>query len=304
MSESNQSFVNSSFQAGTVRTLTVAREKSPFGFFLTDGRSDVLLHYTQKVGEIEIGAQIEVFLYHDSHDRLAATMHKPLITLGQIGRVKVADIHTRLGCFVDIGLDRHVLVPRSELPELSDFMPQIGDILFVLLTHDKQGRLLAKPAKERDLAPLVSAMPASWKNKWLQGVVYNPLQMGTFVLIEDELFPFAAIGMIHSSVRVRPLRMGEPVEVRVSFVREDGRANLSMRAVKQEAMDQDSQKILAVLQQRNGAMPYSDESPADIIMSKFQMSKSAFKRALGRLMKSGRIRQDRSWTYLKAEDEE
>jgi predicted RNA-binding protein (virulence factor B family) len=285
-------------KTGVIAHLEVAREKSPFGYFLTDGNADVLLHYSQIEGELVVGQSIDVFLYHDSEDRLAATMKKTHLTLGQIGKLEVVDIHPKLGCFMDIGLDRHVLLPRSELPELNSLHPQVGDRLFVMLTHDKQGRLLAKCAKEKELTALASPLPESWKNKWLTGIVYNPLQVGTFVVVEDSLFPFGAIGMIHASDRLRPLRLGEQVSVRVSFVREDGRANFSLREVKQQAMDDDATNILNFLQERDGSMPYSDETPAELIKEKFQMSKSAFKRALGKLMKQGLIRQDRSWTYL------
>ena len=285
--------------AGTVVTLTVAREKSPFGYFLNAGEGDVHPHYSQRVDEIEVGSQIEVFLYHDSEDRLAATMKKPLLTLGQVGRLRIADTHPKLGCFLEIGLDRHVLLPRSELPELVTLHPQIGDEVYVQLMNDKQGRLLAKSAKERELLPLSSPMPESWKDKWLSGYVYNPLKIGTFLVVEHEMLTFGAVGMVHESDCVRPLRLGEKVEVRVKFVREDGRAGLALRPVKEQAMDSDSEAIMAFLRGRSGGgMPYSDETPAEIISQKLGMSKSGFKRALGRLMKLRLVRQDRSWTYL------
>jgi hypothetical protein len=228
-------------------------------------------------------------------------MHKPLLLAGQIGKLRVADRHPKLGCFIDLGLDRHVLLPRSELPELEILHPQVDDLVYVLLTHDKQGRLLAKTAKERELTPLTSAIPSSWQNQWLEAIVYNPLKIGTFVIVEHELFPFGGIGMIHESDRIRPLRLGERVQVRVTFIREDGRANFSLRAQKEQALDKDADAILHMLRERGGSMPYSDESPAETIVQKFGMSKSAFKRALGRLMKAGLIRQDRSWTYLEEE---
>jgi predicted RNA-binding protein (virulence factor B family) len=291
-------------QAGTMRTLRVAREKSPFGFFLTDGTQDVLLHYSQRVGEMVVEQEVDVFLYHDSEDRLAATMRAPLLTLGQIGRLRVVDTNPRLGCFLDIGLDRHVLLPRSELPELPALHPHVDDEVYVQLTHDKQGRLLAKTAKEKELAPLAAALPEAWQLKWVHGRVYNPLQVGTFVLIESDVLGFGAIGMVHASERVRPLRLGEHVEVRITHVRPDGRANLSLRAQKEQAIDGDAEKILTYMRTRNGAMPYSDDAPAELIKERFQMSKSAFKRALGRLMKAGLVRQEQSWTYLQEREEQ
>ncbi len=94
-------------EAGVVRKLEVAREVSPHGFFLTDGEQDVLLHYSEKVGEVKPGDQVDVFIYHDTEDRLTATMKKPLLTLGEIALLEVADFHQRFGCFLEMGLGRN-----------------------------------------------------------------------------------------------------------------------------------------------------------------------------------------------------
>jgi hypothetical protein len=291
-------------EAGTVAKLTVAREVPPNGFFLTNGVRDVLLHYSEATEPIKPGDVVDVFLFHDTDDRLAATMKKPLIRLGEIGLLEVADVHPRLGCFLEIGLGRQLLLPASELPDAKELRPRPGDRVYVKLAHDRQGRMLAKPAGEKELAPLAVRAPQTWKNEWVDATVYKPLQMGTFVLCDAGVLGFGVIGMIHEQERTRPLRLGERVNVRVVFVREDGRVNLSMRPLKQVGREEDAERILAFLRERpNGAMPYSDETPADIIMAKFGISKSAFKRALGKLMKDGAIEQRGSWTHLKERQE-
>src|SRR5687768_6842834 len=104
-------------QAGTIVQLDIAREVSPNGYFLTSGTQDVLLHYSEVVGEVHTGDRVSVFLYHDSEDRLTASMREPKLLLGQLGLLEVADIHPRLGCFLEIGMPRQVLFPLSELPE-------------------------------------------------------------------------------------------------------------------------------------------------------------------------------------------
>ncbi|GIP35885.1 S1 RNA-binding domain-containing protein [Paenibacillus sp. J2TS4] len=289
-----------SLQAGTIVSLEVAREVSPYGFFLTDGDRDVLLHYTEKEGDIEPGQRIEVFLYYDTEDRLAATMKKPLLRLGEVALLEVADIHPRFGVFLDMGLGRQLLLPYRELPEMKELRPRIGDRVYVVMAHDRQGRLMAKLAGENELTPLVVRAPESWKNQWKTAIVYKPLQMGSFVIVEGGVLGFGVIGLIHSKERTRLLRVGESVEVRVIHIREDGRVNLSMRLPKEKSRVEDSDVILAYLQERpNGAMPYSDQTPADIISQRFNMSKSAFKRALGKLMKDGLIEQKENWTHLK-----
>ncbi len=288
-----------SLQAGTIQELLVDREVSPHGYFLRAGERDVLLHYSEKLGEIKPGDRIRVFLYHDTEDRLTATMREPKLLYGELGLLEVADVHPVLGCFLDIGLSRHVLMPQSELPEYPDVRPQVGDQVYAVLLTDKQGRLLAYPAGERDLEAHVFRAPAAWKNQQVEAIVYNPLKNAAFAICQGGVLGFGAFGMIHESERVRPLRMGETVQARVAHVREDGRVNLSMRPLKQQGRDEDAERLLAYLRERpNGAMPYSDETPADVIVQRFQISKSAFKRALGKLMKEGLIMQKGNWTHL------
>lgn len=286
--------------AGTVQKLQVAREVPPNGYFLTDGESDVLLHYSEIVGDRpKPGDEIEVFLFHDTEDRLASTMKRPLLTLGELARLKVADIHPRLGCFLEMGLGRQLLLPLSELPELIEYRPLVGDEVFVILSHDKAGRMIAKLAREEDLAKRVFRAPSSWNNQWVEGWVTKSLQMGSFVLVDGGVVGFGVYGFIASPDRTRALRLGERVSARVSFIREDGRVNLSMSQRKEVGRIEDADRILAFLKERpGGAMPYSDETPSDIIKQKFGISKSAFKRAVGKLMRDGIVTQQGSWTRL------
>ncbi|WP_068782175.1 S1 RNA-binding domain-containing protein [Paenibacillus sp. GM2] len=291
--------------AGTVVSLPVDREVSPFGYFLKSGDRDVLLHYSELTHSVKQGDTVDVFLFYDTEDRLAATMKRPMLTLGELALLEVADVHPRLGCFLEMGLGRQLLLPIRELPELRELHPQVGDKVYVIMEHDKQGRLKAKLAGEQELAPHAFHAPTSWNNQWLEAIVYKPLQMGTFVIVDGGVLGFGVIGMIHSSERARLLRLGERVQVRVTHVREDGRVNLSMSAPKEIGRNEDADKILAYLESRStGGMPYSDSTPPDLIKQKFGISKAAFKRAIGKLMKEGKVIQKESWTYLKSAEQE
>jgi predicted RNA-binding protein (virulence factor B family) len=292
-------------EAGMVVTLRIAKEVAPFGFFLTDEEQEVLLHYTQIVGQIEIDQMIDVYLYHDSQDRLSATMKHAFLKLGEVGLLEVVDIHPRFGSFLEMGLGRQLLLPFREQPEMKELRPIVGDKVYVVLSHDRQGRLIAKLAGEDELVPKAFHAPTAWKNQWVTARVYKPLQLGTFVVCEGGILGgFGAIGMIHSTERTELLRLGQQVQVRVIFVREDGRANLSMRPLKEIGRDEDADMILEYLKtQPNQAMPYSDETSVEIIFEKFNISKSAFKRALGKLMRNGLIVQKENWTHLKQAEE-
>ncbi|GGI43596.1 hypothetical protein GCM10008018_02910 [Paenibacillus marchantiophytorum] len=291
-------------EAGSLVTLEVAREVPPNGYFLSDGYQDVLLPYAEIVGKIKPGDQVEAFLFHDTQDRLMATLKRPLIQMGEVGLLEVVDIHPRFGYFLEMGLGRNLLLPYRNVPELEELRPLVGDKVFATLAHDRQGRLIAKLALEEDLAPLCVRAPSSWSNQWVKGRVYRPLQIGTFVICEAGVLGYGVIGLIAAPERTRLLRVGELVDLRVAFVREeDGRVNLSMRLAKEKGRDEDADKILSVLRERPGnAMPFSDKSSADIIKDRFGLSKAAFKRALGKLMKDGLIYQEEDWTYLKPEE--
>ena len=128
----------------------------------------------------------------------------------------------------------------------------------------------------------------------VQGAVYNYTDSGAFMFSDDRYIVFLA----NKEMAVRP-RVGERITARVTYVRPDGRLNASLREVKEKAIVTDSEKILEFLENRKGRMPYTDRSSPEVIRSKFQISKAAFKRALGRLIKEGRIEEKDGWTFLK-----
>jgi len=285
-------------QAGTMERLKVERT-APFGYFLSDGKTDVLLHRNEADREYLIGEEIEVFLYHDHQDRLSATCKKPKLLSGEAGWLEVTDVVHRLGVFLHNGVQKEVLLPRSELPAHKERWPQKGAILFVKLSHDRQGRILAELGSDKDLLPFVKEADMKLHHKELTGRVYNITKHGAFIYTEE-----GYLGLIHHDEMTHPLALGMHVSARVTHVREDGRLNLSMRPSKEISYSIDAETILTYLKQRGGRMPYSDKTDSEVIRLKFQMSKSAFKRALGKLMKEGRIEQKEGWTSLIHREEE
>jgi predicted RNA-binding protein (virulence factor B family) len=279
-------------QAGMIITMTVARETDA-GYFLKDKEDEVFLHRNEAKGRLNVGEKVEVFLYHDHENRLAATMEMPIVRLGEYGWLEVVEVSPRMGVFLHNGIQKDLLLFVDDLPKRHEEWPRIGDRLLVTLKRDKHGRLLAKPVTEEEIH--VFAVPAGSEmfNKWVEGTVYNVIQAGAFLFTEDEHVLF-----IHRDEMTEPLRLGQTVRCRVSYVREDGRLNGSMRARKEVQYEEDADKLLRYLIDRGGAMPYTDDTPADIIREKFGMSKAAFKRALGKLMKERKIEQEEGWTTV------
>ncbi|WP_226670633.1 S1 RNA-binding domain-containing protein [Metabacillus litoralis] len=278
---------------GTFETLTID-EKVDYGYFLTDGHERVLLHNNEVTEEIKVGEEIEVFFGVDSQDRLYATMKKPLITEDTYGWVEVVDVVEDMGAFVYFGLSKDGLVAQDHLPFLREVWPNVGDRLYCTLKVSHNGKFFVRPATEEIVEPLFKDADRSLFNKEITGTVYRMIIAGSFIITEE-----GYKGFIHSSQRQVEPRLGEKVTGRVIDVKEDGTINVSLLPRKHEALSGDAERIYAYMQERGGAMPFTDKSDPDDIKERFDLSKAAFKRALGHLMKNDRVYQEEGWTYFK-----
>ncbi|MBP1934592.1 CvfB family protein [Ammoniphilus resinae] len=280
-------------QAGNLQTMKVER-KAPFGYFLSDGQTEILLHNNEANGTISEGDSVQVFLYIDHQGRLAATMQQPHIVLGEFGWLTVKDVNRRMGVFLDLGIHKELLLSKDDLPQEWSSWPEIGDRVFVGLKHDKKGRLLARLGIGKELEEQAVKGTSNLVNQEVSGHIYRVINVGAFLFTTE-----GYIGFLHRDERTQPIRLGELITARVKSVRDDGHLNVTQMVSKKVGYEEDSQKILQLLQDRGGAMPYTDETEPDIIRTKFNISKGAFKRALGKLMKEDLVYQEEGWTYLK-----
>ncbi|HZG71429.1 MAG TPA: S1-like domain-containing RNA-binding protein [Chondromyces sp.] len=280
-------------QAGTVVTLEVKNE-SPFGYFLTDGNEDVLLHQNEIKEEFNPEEPVEVFLFQDHQGRTAATMTIPSVQIGKYDWVKVVEVKEGLGVFVDIGLRKDMLVSEDDLPLLASVWPEKGDSLYCTLKLDKRDRLYAKPATEDVMEGLFTKAAREDFNKNITGIVYRATKAGTFIITAE-----GYRGFIHDSQRRVEPRLGQKVDGRIIDVKQDGSVNVSLLGRKHEALSEDAEIIYTYLEGRGGSMPYSDKSLPEEIEKRFGLSKGAFKRALGSLMKAGKVYQENGWTHIK-----
>ncbi|WP_071459119.1 CvfB family protein [Bacillus massilinigeriensis] len=281
---------------GQTIELEAVRE-SEYGYFLSDGEQDVLLHVNDTDREIKIGEKVLVFLYVDSHGRLAATTTIPAITVGVYGWAPVVERKQGIGVFLDIGLRKDILLGEEDLPVMQSVWPEKGDMIYITLRVNKNNLIYARMATDPVIESI--SIPATRKdfNRNVHGYIYRTARVGSWIYTAEGFK-----GFIHESQRRKEPRIGEKVEGRIIDVKEDGTVNLSLLPRKQEAVVEDAEKIMEYLESRNGAMPYSDKSMAEDIMERFEMSKASFKRALGRLLKEGKIYQEKGWTYIKEEE--
>ena len=262
---------------GEKQILEVVKE-TDFGIYLSDGNEEerVLLPKKQVPAGIEVGDSIEVFIYRDSQDRLIATTNEPLLTLGKIANLKVKQV-TGIGAFLDWGLERDLLLPFGE----QTYKVQNGDFCPVALYIDKSNRLCATMR----IYGRLSAESPYKKDDKVQGVVYDIKDnLGVFVAVDNRYF-----GLVPPPEVYKKFNIGEAVEGRVLEVRSDGKLNLSLRQKAYMQMDDDAAFLLRELEKNGGSLPFNDKSDPELIKEKFNMSKNAFKRAVGRLLKEGRI---------------
>jgi hypothetical protein len=291
--EQNEEKKEMKYGPSTVETLKVAR-LGDMGAFLdaeTGSTSDdILLHHTQQTASVKVGEAVKVFLYRDPKGRLTASMRVPLMEEGQVARMKVINT-SKDGAFLEVGAERGIFMPYAGMRGKL----QIGEMVWAKLYTDKSGRLATTMVVEDELRRASKPAAATLKiGDKVHGAVYNYTDQGAFIFTNDRNMAF----IDNKEIPIKP-RVGEEVDARVTFIRDDGRINVSLRPIKEEALLADAEKILELLTTRSGKMPYSDATSAEVIKDKFQISKGAFKRALGHLLKEGRIEEKEGWTYLK-----
>lgn len=246
---------------------------------LPDGNK-VLLPFAEQTETPEVGAHIPVYLYKDKGGRLTCTMRKPILGVGEVGVLKIAEI-TRIGAFLDNGVPKQVLLPFKE----QICMPKEGSEALVYIYNDKTGR---QAATMRVYKHLSNRAPYQADDR-VQGFVYeiNP-DIGIFVAVDNKYF-----GLIPKAEVFEQYRYGQTVACRVLKVREDGKLDLSAREKAYIAIEKDAEAILAELRKNGGRLPYADRADAKQIEEVYHMSKNQFKRALGSLYKQRKVAIDR-----------
>lgn len=266
-------------EQGKIQKLQIMRIK-PVGAFLSD-RTDgdekdaVLLPKKQVPENAAEGDTVEVFLYNDSSDRPIATTARPLLTVGELGRLTVKDT-TKIGAFLDIGLERDVLLPFKE----QEGEVVKGDSVLVSLYVDNSGRLAATMR----IYPYLKTGAPYETDAEVRGTVYEVRDLGVFVAVDDQYF-----GLIPKSEVYETYTVGQEVTARVMRIREDGKLDLSPRKKAYMQMDDDAARVLKTIEARGGRLSFTDKAEPEKIRQEFNMSKNEFKRAVGRLLKEDRI---------------
>ena len=266
-------------ELGKVQELIVVK-KVDFGVYLAQQEGDtekVLLPARQVPHDAGIGSRIEVFLYKDSKDRLISTTARPRLTLGEVAELTVVQTG-KLGAFLDWGLEKDLFLPfREQTRQVRE-----GDRFPVALYVDKSGRLCAT----MKLYPYLRTDSPYHKDDRVSGFLYEvSKQFGGFVAVDgiySALIPAREVCGV--------LKAGTRVEVRVTRVHEDGKLDLSLREKAWMQIPADAQKVTEALSACGGELPFTDKASPELIREKMGMSKNEFKRAVGHLLKEGKVR--------------
>ena len=261
---------------GEKQVLTVVKIVD-FGVYLGNDEERVLLPKKQVPQGIEPGDPIEVFLYRDSSDRMIATTNEPKLTMGHLAVLEVVDTG-KMGAFLDWGLEKDLFLPFKE----QTAKVQKGDKCLAGLYIDKSGRLCAT----MKVYHMLRTDSPYQKDDQVKGIVYDRSdEFGVFVAVDHQFSARIPKKDVFGNIRI-----GDEIEARVTNVKEDGKLDLSVRNKIPQQMDADAELIYRRMQSYDGVLPFNDKADPETIKAEFGMSKAAFKRAVGRLLKEHRIK--------------
>lgn len=265
-------------ELGKKQTLEVVK-KVEFGVYLAEeaGSTDKVLLPKKQVPEgADNGTKIEVFIYRDSKDRLIATTAEPKLTLGEVAVLTVKEV-VKIGAFLDYGLEKDLFLPFKQQTR----KVHAGEEVLAAMYIDKSSRLCATMNVYEYLkkdSPYV-------KEDTVKGTIYEiSKNFGAFVAVDNQYSALIPAKEFHGEYEI-----GDEVEARVTAVKPDGKLDLSIRRKAHLQMDEDAEYVMQVIDEFEGVLPFNDKASPEIIQREFKMSKNAFKRAVGKLYKEGKI---------------
>lgn len=263
-------------QVGQYNTLKVSR-RVDFGFYLDDGAEGILLPKRFAPKQLKTGDEIRVFVYHDSDNRLIATTQTPNAVVGDIALMKCVSV-TKLGAFLDWGLMKDLFVPKSKQITI---MHEGAWYLVKLYIDEQTGRVAATEKIES----LLSNDELTVKEmEQVDLIVYRHTELG-FVMIINNVHT----GLLHQNEVFADLRTGDKLKGFIKQIRPDNKIDVVLGKPGFQKVEDEGEKIMRLLEEHNGYLPYHDKSDPEDIYAFFGMSKKTFKMTTGNLYKQRKI---------------
>jgi predicted RNA-binding protein (virulence factor B family) len=263
-------------KVGEYNELKVLREVD-FGFYLDDSAEGILLPKRFVPDGLAVGDEIKVFIYHDSEGRLIATTQHPTGVVGDIVKLKAVTV-TNLGAFLDWGLMKDIFVPKSK--QLS-VMREGAEYLVKIYIDEQTGRVAATEKIE----PFLSNEDLTVKeNDSVDLTVYRRTDIGYLVIINN-----IHTGVLHFNEIYRNIGAGDKMKGFIKTIRPENKIDVVVGKQGYERVEDEAGKILRLLNENNGYLPYHDKSNPEEIYDFFGMSKKSFKMSVGSLFKQQKI---------------
>jgi len=279
--------INQHIELGRINTLRIDRFTVPGVFLMAEDEEDLLLPNQYVTDEMVIDQELDVFVYTDSEDRLVATTVRPPAILDEFGFFKVVDV-AKFGAFVDWGLPKDLLVPKNR--QKTPF--KVGDKRFLRIVKDDRSERLIGVEK---ISQFLSHEPQGYHtNRAVDLLVIAKTPLGYKVIVDNNYE-----GLIFANEIFETMATGDRKRGFVKFVRKDGNMDITLQPIGAEKHDAASQKVLTLLEENDGSLPYNYKSDAELIKNIFALSKKSFKRTLTHLQDTGKIEVKETGIYLK-----
>lgn len=261
---------------GEYNFLKVIKEK-PMGVFLDDGEEGILLPNRFVPKGTKTGDELKAFLYFDSEDRPIATTQTPYGVLGDIVKLKVVDV-THQGAFMDWGLMKDLFIPKSKM---KTYMVKNGEYLVKIVMDDRTGRLSAT----EKLEPYLSNENLTIKEKEIVDLtIYRQTDIGYEVIINN-----IHKGILHNNEIYRNISIGDKFRGFIKNILPENKIDVAAGKPGYGRVEGETEKIIRLLKENDGYLPYHDKSSPEDIYSFFEMSKKTFKMTTGNLYKQHKI---------------
>ncbi len=264
--------MNEKIEVGKINTLKVNRVSEPGIYLISGDETEVLLPNAYVVKSMEIDSLVDVFIYTDSEDRLVATTLKPYVYLYEFASLEIVDT-AKFGAFVDIGLPKHILVPKNK--QKGSFATG-GYKVLQLQLDDRTNRLIASEKYE-----LLKEVRDLEKNDEVEIILYSKTPLGYIVIINNRYE-----GMIYHTEIFENLRIGDKKRAYIKNVRDDNKIDVSLQKIGQKIS---GDKVYDTLVENGGKLDFTYKSEAEDIKDVFGISKKAFKASLTKLIEEGKI---------------
>lgn len=254
-----------------------AFEQTPFGYYLNQPEHAVLLMNDEVPNDFELGSWLDVFVYYDKDDRLRATLKQPKVMADECGYLKVVSV-SNAGAFVDWGMDKDLLVPFNQ----QDKPMQEGNSYVVYVYYDENTERLVASSRLRHF--LYEESQGLQEKQQVDLLICGRTDMGYKAVINGD-----HLGLVFKDEVFKPIKIGHQLKGYIKNIREDGRIDLCFQFHDKAAKSSLEQQILDDLQQRDGVSDLTDKSDPELISQRFNVSKGAYKKALGALFKQKKI---------------